>query len=348
MATEVIHIIDPSNAAGTDYISLQAWVTAQRRNLVSANEIAIAECRGGRDYAFSALYVSFTDWTTDADHYIEIRNHSSEQNLGYFDDTKYYLDFNNSGDLIQFSAPHVRVHGIQFKITSATGANPLNFFGASGSPAPDWRFYNNVIYGLQANYGLYFGAIRAAGGQIICSNNMISNINGSSSGIYFYDSYSYATDLYVMNNSINADSIGIRCVDNGGFISYQHIRNNLVYDATTPFYPLETGTPNEWADNDTQNDYNFCDDSDNCNVLGSHGGNSATIYFESVTNGDLRLLDTAISVIGTGEDLSLNGTVPSVVKSILATDIAGNARGSIWDVGAFQLTISNNKYQMMI
>ena len=41
MATEIVHTI---RASGGDYTTLSAWEAAQQRDLVAADEIAVAEC----------------------------------------------------------------------------------------------------------------------------------------------------------------------------------------------------------------------------------------------------------------------------------------------------------------
>lgn len=346
MATEVIHIIDPSNAPGTDYTSLSAWESAQRRNLVSLDEIAIAECRGGRDAVFGAWYIN-SGWTTGPNNYIIVRNHSSEQNLGYFDSNKYYLDYNNSSDVIQIELANFHIEGIQIKNSSSTVATCLSFFEASGLGAVDWRFNNCFFWNLQGNISVGFGAVRTAGGSITALNNMICSTTASSNGIFLNDNYGNQTNLYIANNSIYTDSYGIRVYQNLGGFNNQYFRNNIVGDASTPYYPLE-GTVSRWVDNDDNNDYNFNTDTDNCNVLGSHGAGSATINFTNTTNANLIPLSTSTSILKMGQNLNNFSSYPQFVKDILSKDIAGNSRGSYWDAGAYQFSKSKNKYYMML
>ena len=66
MATEIVHTI---KASGGDYSSLSAWEAAQQRDLVSADEIAVAECYGFVDTSGAII----DGWTTDSTRYIEVR-----------------------------------------------------------------------------------------------------------------------------------------------------------------------------------------------------------------------------------------------------------------------------------
>ena len=65
MATEVIHTI----GAGEPYTTIAAWESAQQRNLVTADEIAVAELKS---QTFSED-VAFNGWTTDTTRYILVR-----------------------------------------------------------------------------------------------------------------------------------------------------------------------------------------------------------------------------------------------------------------------------------
>jgi len=70
MPTTVVHTIKSS---GGDYSSLSAWEAAQQRNLVTADEIAVAECYGFVDTTLTTI----SGWTTGVNNYIIIRAHPS-------------------------------------------------------------------------------------------------------------------------------------------------------------------------------------------------------------------------------------------------------------------------------
>lgn len=88
MATVVSHVIAPS---GGDYTSLSAWESAQKRNLVSADEIAEARMRtfsGGLND--SSAFNS--GWTTDATRFIRIiadtdHRHTAQPGTGAYFNT---------------------------------------------------------------------------------------------------------------------------------------------------------------------------------------------------------------------------------------------------------------------
>ena len=67
MPTEVVHTI---RASGGDYTSLSAWQTAQKRDLVADDEIAVAECYD--DWTGNGLSedILIDGWTTDSTRHI--------------------------------------------------------------------------------------------------------------------------------------------------------------------------------------------------------------------------------------------------------------------------------------
>lgn len=75
MATEVISTVQPS---GGDYTTLTAWEAGEQRNLVSADEIATAECY---DFALTDDF-AISGWTTDATRYIKIYAPTAERHNG--------------------------------------------------------------------------------------------------------------------------------------------------------------------------------------------------------------------------------------------------------------------------
>ncbi|MEM4724082.1 MAG: hypothetical protein QXP01_03640 [Candidatus Hadarchaeum sp.] len=71
MPTEVVKIVDPDNYPGTDYTSLAAFEAGEQRDLVSANEIAVAKCRSTGGSA-DTTSVTINGWTANNDCYIKI------------------------------------------------------------------------------------------------------------------------------------------------------------------------------------------------------------------------------------------------------------------------------------
>lgn len=83
MPTEVIHSIRPS---GGDYTTLAAWQTAQARNLVTADEIAIAEIYDEWDRSTTGPggLVFSTSWVCDDDHPVIIRAAAGHEHSGSY------------------------------------------------------------------------------------------------------------------------------------------------------------------------------------------------------------------------------------------------------------------------
>ncbi len=68
MATEIVHTIA---ASGGDYTTLAAWESAQQRDLVAADEIAVAEIDG--DISVTFPHLDIDGWTCDSTRYILFR-----------------------------------------------------------------------------------------------------------------------------------------------------------------------------------------------------------------------------------------------------------------------------------
>jgi len=107
MPTEVIHTIGP----GRDYPTLSAWATAEAKDLVAADEIAVAECYND---AVLTDNVVLTGWTTDTEHYIKIYTPASERHDGV-KDTGFTITPATPTKTIEIQQRHVRIEGIAFK-----------------------------------------------------------------------------------------------------------------------------------------------------------------------------------------------------------------------------------------
>jgi len=79
MATEIIHSVGTAGAPTRDYSSLSAWESAQQRDLVSADEIAIAECYNDGLMTNSP---TISGWVTDTTRYIKIYTPDAERHDG--------------------------------------------------------------------------------------------------------------------------------------------------------------------------------------------------------------------------------------------------------------------------
>src|SRR3990170_1219772 len=91
MATTVTKTIKSS---GGDYTSLSAWEAGQQGNLVTADQIQVAECYSMLDTSICVI----NGWTTDATRYIEIKTPVSERHDGKWNTSKYRLECSLAAD----------------------------------------------------------------------------------------------------------------------------------------------------------------------------------------------------------------------------------------------------------
>ena len=122
MATEIIETIKP--AGGGNFLTLNAWVaTFATRNLVSFDEIRIAECFAGGNLVTpgSALTIP-SGITTDANHFVQIRAGPGEHISGApFTTAKPFAEWTAVGARLSVSVADLRVSGIQLTSTGGSG-----------------------------------------------------------------------------------------------------------------------------------------------------------------------------------------------------------------------------------
>jgi len=81
MATEIVHTI---RASGGDYTTLSAWEAAQQRDLVAADEIAVAECYNDWPSGLNDV-VEIFGWTTDSTRFVNVRVADGHKHGGQID-----------------------------------------------------------------------------------------------------------------------------------------------------------------------------------------------------------------------------------------------------------------------
>lgn len=137
MPTTVTHTI---KASGGDYTSLASWEAAQQRNLVTADEIAVAECYGFVDEQTTSTTIS--GWTTGINNYIIIQAHPSARATLPIttDGSRYLLRLISTGTAttLNVNQSHTKVYDIQIENTRLT----TNCFGVN--PTTNTTFRNCV------------------------------------------------------------------------------------------------------------------------------------------------------------------------------------------------------------
>jgi len=298
MATIVIKTIKPS---GGDYTSLSAWEAGEQRDLVTLNEIAVAECYSMQD----TTAVTINGFTTDAAHYVEIRTPLSERHNGKWDAAKYNLTVVDA-DALVLSDDHVRVIGLQIRVSSTVyGRNAIyiSFPGIS-----EFHLADNILDGqlnTLTTSGISTGT-SATSALIKAWNNIIYGFHrGWNGGIEIPSS---GAGSYAYNNTVYDCQYGFK-ISTTNF----ELKNNLgAANNRTNF----TGTPA------AASDYNASDDA--TSTGGANDRVSQTFTFVDAVNRDLHLAATDTGARDFGADLSATFT----------DDIEGQLRTAPWDIGA--------------
>lgn len=135
MPSEIIHYVDPDADAGGNgteftltgstcaYQSLNAWESAQQRDLTSADEIEHVYCSSNLDAgsgsADTSIGVAISGWTADSTRYIIVEGYSNH--LGKWNNNYYRID-NTDAIVIDNYITNTRIIGIQAKIIISAAA----------------------------------------------------------------------------------------------------------------------------------------------------------------------------------------------------------------------------------
>ncbi len=168
--TIVTKIIDPDNGPGTDYTSLEEYDRREKRDLVAANEIAVAICRSSKGSPDKPA--QFDGWVTDSLHYVKVMAAEGHRASAVWDDSKYRIIEHTkvNSECIDVEVDYMEIDGIQMLLTG-TGRNNdvidpspcagklivkncflwLDIDTTSGTgldPACDVEIYNNIFKSL--------------------------------------------------------------------------------------------------------------------------------------------------------------------------------------------------------
>lgn len=206
MATESISSI---RSSGGDYTSLTSWEAGEQADIVTADEIAIAECY---DDWPSGLADSLTidGWTTDATRYIIVRAASGEGHTGE-SGTGFWMTSSSSTSTIVNKESYTRIQDLEANKPSSAGGNVIRELGGNSlierciltgdgtGPAfqfgaNDSVFRNNLVICSTNEVGAYRNA-SISGSE--CLNCTIINTSGSSTlaGIDYNQTGDNASDI---------------------------------------------------------------------------------------------------------------------------------------------------------
>ncbi|HBR79236.1 MAG TPA: hypothetical protein DEA46_02280 [Candidatus Moranbacteria bacterium] len=324
-ATESIAIVRPdcankSIAEANCYTSLVAWETAEQKDLVASDQIAVAQIEGSWTSADTgAVFVS--GWTTDATRYIKIHTVGEARHSGVWSNSKYRLE--TSSTVFYVNEENVRIDGLQIHQTDATNNSR---YGIRLAPASQSNYYlsNNIIRGNSATNGFFSHAIVTtsgyAGSSIYLWNNIIYNFtsNGTGSGINLGSNHT----AYIYNNTIN------NCFQGIYHISSAYAKNNIVQNTTGEAY-------SGLIDFETSSNYNVSDDA--TSTSGANDKINQTVSFSSTVSGseNLHLQASDVSARGAGTNLGSDANLS------FSTDIDGETRSGAWDIGADESNTSS-------
>ena len=267
MATEVVKIVDTGGSG--DYSSLSAWEAGEQRDLVTADEIAVADCRCTTGAADTTA-VTIEGWTTDSTRYIKIWTNPAQgyRHSGKWDITAYRIIVTN-GSALRIMEEYTDVIGLQIDCTNkSSGSNGL-FMDR------DYIYISKcIVQNCERGLKPASSSTIAYMWNTIIINcwRAIDNDDDTSDTQYAYNITAIGSDYHGI----------LRCV----------AKNCLCKGYTTCFFGLASNS-----------DYNSSDDSTGDN-WGSNGRANQTFTFVDEANGDYHLDVSDAGAKDYGIDLS--------------------------------------------
>ena len=263
--------------------------------------------------------VTMDGWTTSSQNYIKIYTpnntvtevNQSQRHSGVWMSNRYHLSVGNASGIYVIT-PNLVFDGLQVEISP--GRDDRIGIGNFGPGTGNITIKNCIIRNLGAAHdssGITFQDMSNTGKTFVFNNIVYGNFY---TGIMVrgYSSISRATAYN--NTVVTTGNRGI-----WGRSDYVHVKNNVSIGATTPYYehdPFLEKTNNASGSGDPP---------------GSNGVNLSSYSLEQIfvdpTNRDYRLVADG-PLVDVGADLSKDNYLS------FDTDISGNSRSSVWDIGA--------------
>lgn len=308
MTTESIRIVDPGNGAGTDYTSLNLWAVAEAADLVSADIIAVAQCRATGGAADTTMVPSLSGFISDSNRYVKIWTDPTEgyRHSGRWDDAAYRLSASTNQALTVLGAVddigaadlHVHIQGIQarnsriasyaYALTIGRGTN-----GALTTGTIDQCVVQTLCPGAQTR------ALNLSRGTAVATNCLVLAASGEGACVGEYNGTSSCRNITTWGGAY-----GFLGEING----IDEVKNCIAMGATTACY---SGI--------TSGDCNISSDATAPGSTVAHNKTNYATYFVDHTNGDYHL---------TAPSETLFGIAAAGLSSTFTADIDGDTRAS--------------------
>jgi hypothetical protein len=348
MASEIISSV--GSDAGDDYSDIAAWWADKKGNIVSADQVQIAELRGEVHDAGASITLTMSagDATTDSTRYYHIRTMSGADFKGDFDDLGSVARLTQNDDVHNFvmfsNVPYTRLEGFVLE-----GVNNVAQISSAALKVEDDTILVDSIgihdFSVTSTQNGTMNGLSGAGTFRNCViNNIAANISGSGDsktctarGIYGY----YASDkiptiynctvgnIVAASTNTSAETLAF----GEGIWVYSHAssvaKNNLVF-LVSATVDAGVAQAKDFVIGSGTFDYNASEDAT------APGANSITgitpaneVTDVNAATFDCTLLRTA-ECREAGVDLSGEG---------FSDDVAGYARpqptiSGVWDIGA--------------
>lgn len=303
------------------YSSLNIAETARAADITAGNAVRFLchNTLGGTD---STAVVFSGGWVTDADSYIKVEAASAFRHAGVWDASKYHI-VTTDAHCIHVQEDYVRIDGIQTFLTVT--ANNIRFdINYSGIGAGnELRLSNLIIKGDGTGTGQMHGVYINDGDSIVKVWNCVLygfiSVSDPADTNFGAIQVQNCTSVDIWHCTINDNRDGIQ--RNAGTVT---VDSCLIFENTDDFVGGITSIN--------------CasDDNDNGGVGDFQITQTADDYAALVVDADGRdynVTDGASELVGAGTDDPGGATQDD-------TDIAGNARTSTWDIGAFELVVA--------
>ncbi len=302
-------------SSGGDYTSLSAWEAAMQKDLVTADEISVAECYNFQD----TTAVLISGWVTDPTRYIRIYTPTSERHNGTAG-TGYRLIV-TSAQSLRVRESHVRVEGLETKAVT-TGYSGIVVDNDTAMEAAPYILIDACLIHDCGTYGVYLGRCGSSGYPLHLRNTIIYKC-GSYGIIATWGNAPAIVEIYNCTVA-QATTYGIRKDSSSAVVG---VKNCYAGASGTDYSTVST-----W---DTFTTNASSDTTGTAGLQSIAHSTSSGAYFTNITAGSENYHIGASSALkDVGTDLSATFT----------NDIDGATRSGTWDIGADEYTTGGSTY----